>query len=357
MTEAAHCTCAACKRRGQDVAVRRSKGKQLLCGSCFADSIDARVRSSVVHRFARAERPWAQHVVGVGVSGSQRSLALLAALVCAVPAEVDRSFRVQPIYVLLGTAGSQEEQEATVEQLRQACKQLGSRALVVVDVLPSDIKSHWAEIDEEARTVMRRTALVAGLEQGARAADGRALCLATAETAETLAARCLELTACARGGSVAELAPTASTDPAGTRLPLLRPFGDLLDSEVSEYASVRAVRAVRASHDPSSAVHSVCAHFCDEMQRQFDHTAFAVVSTASKLTTAGCDARCALCAAPYCTKVPREAAALCFACGQLRARSSSSSTAAALECFMERVTAPLLARSTAALVPQEKRQE
>ena len=351
-TSAEESVCVGCGAVGADVAVRRSKGRQRLCGACFAAAVDARVRSTVARRFAHAARPWAQHTVVVAVSGSTRSLALLAALARAFPAAHDRAFRVQPVSVRCNTPNDPDDENDTeTESMRRACAAVAvdAQPLVAVDAFPDAVlAAQWTTLAPDVRAVLWPAAVAAALARAQSVVCGRVLCVATAETADALAARCLALTACGRGGAAAVLAGPAATLGA---VPLLRVLADLLDAEVAEYAAVRGVRGVRTAGTAvcvrrgadGARVLGVCRAFCADMQTRFDHTAFTVVRTAAKLAPPTPAApRCALCGVPMLPQdqQEQEQERLCDACVRMRA-DADPDAAALLARFMQCVTAQL----------------
>ena len=338
--------CAGCGVTGADVAVRRSKGGQRLCAACFAAALESRVRSALAHRFSRALRPWSQHTVLVGVSGSARSLALLAVLARAFPAAQAHAFRIQPVFVRFNC--EQEDDEATTTRMREACSRVAPDAqpLVTVDALPSpQLVAQWSELPEDVRAVLWPTAVAAGLARVAAATE-RVLCVTTAETAETLAARCLALTATARGGAAGGVVAPGGVLGA---VPLLRVLADLRDAEAADYAAARGVGCgvdgVARGSD-GGRVLAVCRAFCTDLGAQHAHTPFAVVRTAARLVPPPSAVPCALCGAPTPLEQQEEGQEerhplLCDACVRM-CKSADPSTSELLTLFMQCVTPPRL---------------
>ena len=368
--------CAECGSVGPDVVVRRSKGKLLLCGPCFASSVEARVKSKVAHRFARSPRPFSQHVILVAVSGSRRSLALLLALTRGYPASLDRSFRLQPVYVRRCSSAP----DPAEEEVRAACAAMeGALPLVTVDALSEELEASWKSLPEEARVPLWRVAFVAALSTVAERLE-HPLCIVTAETSETLSARCLELTGSARGSGVVcfcSLVDEFMLSETSKPLAVMRLFGDLLYSEVEEYSTVRHIEGIRteSAARERGALQASCINFCNVIQKQFDHTGFTIVSTAGKLGVDREHVRCALCGVPVkpasssAAAVPAYAAGriiedkvdearrvrlmncstpteafMCFACCRMYRKIDSAVAIAAMERFAQEVTARICRR-------------
>jgi len=289
--------CVECGTSGSDVVKRRIKGNQLLCGSCFASYFEARVRSTVSHKFVRAKRPWSQHTIYVAVSGSKRSLALFYALSRMYPSSLDRSFRVQPVFVRKFATSKSSPIE---ESIRAACASVeGSLPLIIVDALSEEIGSKWDSLPDESRVIMWRTAFMVALGKVVEGNE-HPLCIVTAESSETLASRCLELTSSARGSGVVcfcSLADSTLLKDTTKPVPVMRLFGDLLTTEIDEYAAMRHVEAINTTKERGQ-LENVCNGFCESMQKQFSHMAFTVVSTATKLGISDDYVRCHICGIP-----------------------------------------------------------